>query len=122
MTRRDFDSVEDYLASLDPVKAKTLRSVIDFILARFPDLESRIAWNVPTIQRNGKYVLGLAAYKRHLTFSPWSTWVIEDFKERLAGFVVFKNCFQLPVDWEIDGKLVQDLVLARLAELDRHDA
>ena len=44
--------------------------------------------------------------------------MIEEFKERLGKFVVFKNCFQIPVDWEIDRKLVMDLVAARLAELD----
>jgi uncharacterized protein YdhG (YjbR/CyaY superfamily) len=44
--------------------------------------------------------------------------VIEDFKARLRKFVLFKNCFQIPVDWEIDTELVKDLVLATLAELD----
>jgi hypothetical protein len=36
----------------------------------------------------------------------------------LKGLVVFKNCFQIPVDWKIDEELVNDLVRARLAELD----
>jgi hypothetical protein len=35
----------------------------------------------------------------------------------MGKFVVMKNCFQIPVDWEIDRKLVKDLVQARLAEL-----
>jgi len=113
-----FKSIEDYLASVDPTKARTLRSVIDLILTQFPELESKISWNVPTIHWNGKYVAGLAAYKSHLTFSPWSPRVIEDFKARLGKFVVWKNCFQIPVDWKIDRKLVKDLVRARLAELD----
>ena len=113
-----FNSVEEYLASVDRTKERTLRSVIDFILNQFPELESKISWNVPTIHRNGKYVVGLAAYKHHLTFSAWSPRVIEDFKVRLGKFVVFKNCFQIPVDWKIDRKLVKDLVRARLAELD----
>jgi hypothetical protein len=43
---------------------------------------------------------------------------MEDFKARLEKFVVFMNCFQIPVDWKIDKKLVKDLVRARLAELD----
>ena len=116
--RLKFNSVEDYLASLDPTKQRTLRSVIDLILTQFPELESKISWNVPTIHRNGKYVVGICAYKHHLTFSPWSPRVIGDFKVRLAKFVVFKNCFQIPVDWKIDRKLVKDLVRARLAELD----
>ena len=64
-----FNSVEEYLASLESepdrhsTKARILRSVIDFILAEFPELESKISWNVPTIHQKGKYVAGLAAYK-----------------------------------------------------------
>lgn len=117
MSTPKFKSVEEYLATLEPVKAATIRAIIDFILAEFPELEAKISWNVPNIHRKGQYVAGLAAYKRHLTFSPWSIWVMEDFKDRLRGFVVFKNCFQIPVDWEIDKDLIRDLVRARLAEL-----
>jgi uncharacterized protein len=116
--RPKFNSVEGYLDSLDSTKERTLRSVIDLILAEFPELESKISWNVPTIHWNGKYVVGIVAYKHHLTFSPWSRQVIENFKARLGKFVLFQNCFQIPIDWEIDRKLVKDLVRARLAELD----
>src|SRR5713226_7799158 len=118
MSSPRFNSVEEYLASLDPTKERTLRSVIDLILAEFPELESKISWNVPTIHRKGKYVAGICAYKHHLTFAPWSPRVIEDFKVRLGKFVVWKNCFQIPVDWEIDRELVKDLVRARLADLE----
>lgn len=118
MSASRFNSIEDYLTSQDPTKEKTLRSVINFILTQFPELAAKISWNVPTIHRNGKYVAGICAYKNHLTFSPWSPRVLEDFKARLEKFVLRKNCFQLPVDWEIDGELVKDLVRARLAELD----
>lgn len=118
MSTPKFESVEEYLATLEPVKATTIRTIIDFILAEFPELEAKISWNVPNIHRKGQYVAGLAAYKHHLTFAPWSIWVLEDFKDRLRGFVVFKNCFQIPVDWEIDKNLVRDLVRARLAELE----
>jgi len=109
-----FKSVEDYLTSVDPTKARTLRSVIDLILVEFPELESKISWNGPTIHRKGKYVAGICAYKHHLTFAPWSPLVIEAFKGpsrtggRLGKFVVFKNCFQIPLDCEIDRELVKD--------------
>jgi uncharacterized protein YdhG (YjbR/CyaY superfamily) len=112
-----FNSVEDYLASLEPAKEKTIRAVIDLILAEFPELESKLAWNVPQIHRNGKYVAGIVAFKNHLTFAPWSQHVMEDFKGRLEKYVVSKGSFQIPVDWEIDKELMKDLVRARLAEL-----
>jgi len=114
-----YSSIEDYLAAHDPVKARTLRAIIDFILTTFPELESKISWNVPTIHMQGKYVVGLAAYKKHLTFSPWSPEIIGDFTERLKGYVTFKNCFQIPVDWTVDETLIRDLVKARLAELEQ---
>ena len=113
-----FKVVKEYLAAQDATKAKTLKSVLDFILVQFPELESKISWNVPTIHRNGKYVFGVAAYKNHLTLAPWSSTVIENFQARLEKYVVFKNCFQIPVDWTIDKKLLKDLVRARLGELD----
>ena len=113
-----FNSIEEYLASLDAVKEETLRSVIEFVLTQFPEPESKISWNVPTIHRNGKYVVGICAYKHHLTFSAWSPRVIDDFKTRLERFVVMKNCFHIPVDRKIDRKLLKDLVRARLAEFD----
>ena len=118
MKSRKFSSVDEYLAAQDPTKAETLGSIIDFILGQYPQLESKISWNVPTIHRKGKYVVGLAAFKNHLTFSAWSPRIIEDFNVKLKKFVVFKNCFQIPVDWKVDKQLVKALVQARLAELD----
>ena len=104
------------MGSLDPAKAKTLQSVIDFILAQFPELECKISWNVPQIHRNRKYVFGVNAFKRHLTLAPWSPRVMVKFRPRLDKFVVKKYCFQIPIDWKIDKKLLRDLVRARLAE------
>jgi uncharacterized protein len=115
-----FDSLEDYLASLDATKARTIRAVIESILTQFPELEVKISWNVPQIHRDGKYVFGVSALKNHLSLAPWSTRVITDFQAKLEQekYVVRKNLFQIPVDWEIDTELLRDLVQARLAELD----
>jgi uncharacterized protein YdhG (YjbR/CyaY superfamily) len=114
-----FSSVDEYLASLDRVKAATLGAVIDFVLAEFPGLGVKLAWNVPQIHRGGKYVFGVSSLKSHLALAPWSKTVIEDFRTRLEkdGYVVRKNLFQIPDDWEIDRELLKDLVAARLAEL-----
>ena len=120
MSPSRYNTVDDYLASLAPANARTLRSVIDFILDEFPELEPRIAWNVPQIQRDGEYVFGVSSLKDHLDLAPWSSDVIDAFRGRLehAGYVVRKNLFQVPDDWELDRALVRDLVRARLAELD----
>src|SRR3981189_3976271 len=113
--RPKFNSVEEYLGSLDPTKKKTLWSVIDLIVTEFPELESKISWNVPTIHRNGKYVVGICAYKHHLTFSPWSPRVIEDFKVRLGKlWRILPSSAGVPRR-TAGCELVKDLVRARLA-------
>lgn len=119
MSSPTFESIEAYLEAVDPVKAETIRSVIDFILSEFPELAPKIAWNVPTLHRDGQYVVGITAYKNHITFSAFSSAVIDTYKECLEKhYKVFKNCFHIPVDWEMDKKLVKELVQGRLAELD----
>lgn len=119
MSAAKFNSVDDYLASLEATKAKTLGAIIDLVLDTFPELEVKLAWNVPQIHRDGEYVFGVSALKKHLALAPWSESIIDDFRDRLEadGYVVKKNLFQIPDDWEIDRELVNDLVRARLAEL-----
>lgn len=114
-----FESVDDYLESLDPAKATTIRAIIASILGAFPELECKLAWNVPQIHRNGAYVFGIGAAKNHLLLNPWSRTVLDTFRARLAkSYVVLKDTFQVPVDWKVDDALLVDLVRARLAELE----
>ena len=117
-------SVDSYLASLDTQKARTLRAIIGFILSEFPQLECKISWNVPQVHFQGEYVFGVSALKSHLALAPWSSRVIEDFRVRLENkkYIVRKNLFQIPVDWQVDKELLKDLVQARLAELDAFPA
>lgn len=119
MSTKRFATVDDYLISLDPVKAETVRAVIDTILADFPETEAVIAWNVPQIKRGKQYVFGVSTAKKHISLNPWSEQVIEEFRSRLEPtYVVLQSIFQVPVDWDVDRDLLRDLVQARLAELD----
>jgi uncharacterized protein YdhG (YjbR/CyaY superfamily) len=117
-----FSSVDDYLASLEPDKAGTMRSIIDQILTEFPETEVKLAWNVPQIHRGKDFVFGLSAAKNHISLNPWSEQVLNDFRSRLEPeYVVLQSIFQVPVDWRIDRGLITDLVRARLAELDANE-
>ncbi|HET9662058.1 MAG TPA: DUF1801 domain-containing protein [Thermomicrobiales bacterium] len=119
MSQSRFDSVDDYLAALDPIEAGTMRSIIDAILTEFPETEVKLAWNVPQIHRGKDYVFGMSAAKNHLSLNPWSERVLNDVRSRLEkSYVVLQSIFKVPVDWDVDRALLGDLVRARLAELD----
>ena len=117
MAGQRFVTVDQYLASLDETKRKTVSEILDFVTSEFPELETKIAWNLPMIHKQGTYIVGLAVYKNHLSVSPWSQTVMESFATRLSDYVTTKNLFQVPVDWHVDASLVRDLVAARLAEV-----
>ena len=112
-----FASVEDYLNSLESPKQETLRAVLDSILKKFPEAEFKLAWNVPQVQIQGKYVFGVNAFKNHLALAPWSEAVLAEFAPRLAGYETTKGLIRIPVDWDVDEHLIGDMISARKAEL-----
>jgi uncharacterized protein YdhG (YjbR/CyaY superfamily) len=63
-----------------------------------------------------KYVFGISATKGYLLMAPWSTDVIEAFLPKLAEYKVNKKTIQIPSDWDLDIKLLLQIVKARLAE------
>ncbi|AWR22065.1 MAG: DUF1801 domain-containing protein [Aurantimicrobium sp.] len=112
-----FENLDEYFASLDDTKAATLRRVLDVIATNFPDSSVKLAWNTPQIQIAGKYVFGMSAAKNHLSLAPWSEAAMSTFADRLSAYETTKGLFKVPVDWDVDGALITDLIQARMAEL-----
>ena len=111
------ENLEQYLGTLDGVRAGTVQAIIDTIQADFPEATVKIAWNVPQIQIEGEYVFGLSAAKNHLTLASWNPDSLPTFADRLTDFVVNKRTFQVPADWTPDRALLRDMVLDRLQQL-----
>ena len=112
-----YASLDEYYATLDDQQRQTMSEILDYITAEFPELAVKIAWNKPHVHRNGEYVVGLAAAKKHLMFHPWSVPVFESFLPRLTGYVTGKRTFQIPLGWQMDHALLRDIVVAQLAEI-----
>ena len=112
-----FGSVDEYVASLAPGHASTMRALIATALAVDPRLGVKLAWNVPQIHIGKDYVMGLSAAKAHLSVAPWSKDIMAQYADRLAGFDPTDNMFRVEPGWKVDVTLIRDLVRARLAEL-----
>jgi len=111
------EDVTAYIESQDEPKRSTLEAVRATLLEIEPSLEQVIAWNSPQFKFNGKYAVGLCAFKKHLTFSPQSAEVMSAHASDLADFVVSKSSFQFDVDKPLPKALLSKLLKARLAEL-----
>ena len=109
--------VDAYFEALEEPKRSTLLVMREMILEVEPNLEQVIAWGAPLFKFNGKYVAGLCAFKKHLTFSPQSAEVLASHADELTGYVVSKSSFQFAVDQPLPKELLTKLVRARIAEI-----
>jgi uncharacterized protein YdhG (YjbR/CyaY superfamily) len=113
------DTPSDYFKSIDPKQAKKIREIFKVITSKFPDLVIVIAWNQPMLKRGNEYVFGASVSKNHISIAPWGD-VLKTFApkfEKLEGVRVTKKTIAIPNDWEVDVKLVQSMVAARLKEI-----
>ena len=113
---RRFETPTQYFKSIDAKQAKTVRAIMKAITDKYPDLELVIAWNQPMLRKGTMYVFGCSVTKNYILMAPWSTDVLDKFRPKLTEFTVNKKTIAVPSDWEVDAKLLQSMVKARLAE------
>ena len=112
-----FNTLEQYLEPFDTVKKKTVKAIFKAIKAKYPKMELVIAWNQPMLKLGDDYIFGVTVLKNHILMAPWSKDVIAQFEDRLEDFKVNKKTIQVPVDWKVNAKLLQDMARARVKEL-----
>ncbi len=113
------DTPADYFKSIDPKQAQKVREIFKVIKDKFPELELVIAWNQPMLKSGKEYVFGASVSKNHISIAPWGD-VLKTFApkfEKLEGVRVTKKTIAVPNDWEVEVKLVQSMVAARLKEI-----
>jgi uncharacterized protein YdhG (YjbR/CyaY superfamily) len=109
--------VTAYIEALEEPKRSTLLSVRESILEIEPKLEQVIAWKSPQFKLDGKYVIGLCAFKNHLTVSPQSATVMAAHADDLKKFVTSGNSFQFAIDTPVPKALLKKLIKSRIAEI-----
>ena len=62
------------------------------------------------------YIFGVSAAKNHILMAPWSTDVLDAFRDRLEHLDLKKKTIGIPNDWKVEEKLILDMVKARIAE------
>lgn len=111
------EEVTAYIEAQPEPKRSTLLAMREAILEIEPSLEQVIAWKSSQFKFNGKYAVGLCAFKNHLTFSPQSADVMTAHAGDLTDYVTSGNSFQFAVEKPIPKPLLAKLIAARLAEL-----
>ena len=105
-----FDKPADWYKTVSKQQATTVKKIFKAITTKHKSLELVVAWNQPMLKKGDKYVFGISATKGYLLIAPWSAKALRKLAPRLKEYKVNKKTIQVPSDWQVDAKLVQDLV------------
>jgi uncharacterized protein YdhG (YjbR/CyaY superfamily) len=117
MSSQPKTGIDKYLQSLDEPKRGSLQALRRTILEIVPEAEEAIAYGVPAFRVRGKTIAGFAAFKRHLSYLPFSGSVLDQLSDDLVGYTMTKGSLHFAVDDTLPTALVRKLIEARLAEI-----
>lgn len=111
-----FETPAQYYKTIDTKQATTLRKIFKIIQTKYPKTELVIAWNQPMLKLGDDYIFGASCATRHILIAPWSTELLDAFRDRLEHLTLNKKTIGIPNDWKVEEKLILDIVKARIAE------
>jgi uncharacterized protein YdhG (YjbR/CyaY superfamily) len=111
--------VDSYLRAIDEPKRSTLEALRRTILEIVPDAEQVISYRVPAFRVRGQTIAGFAAFKKHLSYLPFSGSVLMGLADELEGYTMTKSALHFPVNRPLPKPLVKKLIAARLDEAPR---
>ena len=115
-TARSAHDVDEYLRGVDEPGRSTLQTLRRTILEISPDAEEVISYRVPGFRLGGVTIAGFAAFKKHLSYLPFSGSVLPQLADELNGYTMTKSSLHFPLDRPLPKRLVKKLINARLAQ------
>jgi uncharacterized protein YdhG (YjbR/CyaY superfamily) len=111
------EEIDDYLATVEQPKRRSLDALRRSILEVIPDAEQGISHGMPAFKVQGKTIAGFAAFKNHLSYLPHSGSVLSELGDDVAGYGSTKGSLHFAVDQPLPEVLVRRLVETRMRQL-----
>lgn len=99
-----FDKIENF------EHRSKLYETIENILKKFPNLQTRIAWNQPMITDHGTFIIGFSVSSKHFSVAPENTPRNKFFDEYSKKYSYGKKIFRINWDEDIDQDLLNRIV------------
>ena len=108
--------VDEYLLGVEEPKRATLETLRSTILEIVPEADQLISYGMPAFRMEGKTVAGFAAFRKHLSYLPFSGTVLSQLADELEGYTMTKSALHFGVDEPLPKALVEKLIAVRSAE------
>jgi uncharacterized protein YdhG (YjbR/CyaY superfamily) len=108
-------TVDAYIAAFPAEVQAILQQIRQVIHETLPGLGETISYAMPAFTLNGKYLVYIAAYKKHIGLYPAPTGV-EEFQEAVARYGGGKGTLKFPLDKPMPFDLIRRVVQFRANE------
>ena len=110
--------IDAYLAGLPADQRAALQQVRVELHRLVPDAEESMGYGMPVIKQRGQGVLWFAAWKKHLSIYPLTDSFLAAHEAELEGYERTKGSLHFTPDAPLSGALFEELVMARLEDLE----
>lgn len=104
--------IDDYFKTLTPAERAALERIRKIVKKVAPQAEEIISYGMPGFKYRGKYLVGFAAFKQHLSIFPTAE-PVEALKDKLQEFVTAKGTVQFTLDKPLPEEIIVELVAHR---------
>jgi uncharacterized protein YdhG (YjbR/CyaY superfamily) len=112
---RNLTVIDSYIADFPQSTQEVLQQLRQIIRESAPDAVEAIKYRIPTFVLSGNLV-HFAAFARHIGFYPTPSAMLH-FQSELAPYPSAKGSVQFPLNQPIPWKLIREMVLFRVAEV-----
>jgi uncharacterized protein YdhG (YjbR/CyaY superfamily) len=117
MTKTDFKSVDEYIASQPKAIQDVLQRVRTTIRKAMPGAEEVISYKIPAYKLKGEPVLYFAGWKQHFSLYPATATMIASFADDIAPYFDHKSTLRFPLSQPVPVKLVERIAKFRAMEV-----
>jgi uncharacterized protein YdhG (YjbR/CyaY superfamily) len=115
MTKTNFTSIDEYIATFPEETQKKLEEVRSIIKAAAPEAREKISYQIGAFELNGKNLIGFAGWKNHISIYPIPAGS-EAFNKEVSKYAAGKGTLKFPLDKPLPLKLIGRIVKYRLAD------
>lgn len=107
------DPVDAYLSQLNPDQFAALERIRKIVASEVPEAEQCISYGMPAFKFQGKYLMGYAAFKKHLSLFPASE-PVTAMHDALKEFKTSKGTIQFTTMQPVPELIIRQLLAIRI--------
>lgn len=108
---------DQYLNRLEPGQQAILQRLREMIKEILPDVTEVISYGLPAFKYQGKVLVGYGASANHCALYLFSSYILEQFNEKLSGFDYSKGTLRFKINSPLPSDLIQELIQAKIKEI-----